>query len=98
MTNLLRRLQEDALAKVQAKPDSFVFPSQQPAPPKTKNGIRRVPLTPDMVGFLRKLKLASKFSQETDFVFTTTVDRCRIATSRCVAGGALVTRPGCRRR
>jgi integrase len=40
--------------------------------PKTKNGVRRVPLTPDMVSFLRRLKLASKFSKETDFVFTTT--------------------------
>jgi integrase len=39
------------------------------APPKTKKGIRRVPLSIDLVAFLRKHKLASKHSQDTDFVF-----------------------------
>src|SRR5262249_39940969 len=39
------------------------------AEPKTKNGVRRVPLSNDMVALLRRHKLASKFSQETDFVF-----------------------------
>jgi integrase len=39
-------------------------------PPKTKAGIRRVPLTPEMVSFFRTLKLASKFSKEEDFVFS----------------------------
>jgi integrase len=38
-------------------------------PPKTRNGIRRVPLTPDLVRDLRKHKLASKFSKDDDFVF-----------------------------
>lgn len=31
--------------------------------------MRRVPLSPDIVAALRKLKLASKFSQDADFVF-----------------------------
>jgi integrase len=39
------------------------------APPKTKSGIRRVPLSAELVSFLRKLKLASKHSGEADFVF-----------------------------
>jgi integrase len=39
------------------------------APPKTKKGIRRVPLSADLVAYLRKYKLASKFSQDSDFVF-----------------------------
>jgi integrase len=39
------------------------------AEPKTRSGLRRVPLSSDMVAELRRLKLASKFSQETDFVF-----------------------------
>jgi integrase len=42
---------------------------QELAEPKTKAGLRRVPLSADMVAELRRLKLASKFSQETDFVF-----------------------------
>jgi integrase len=37
--------------------------------PKTKAGIRRVPLSAEMVAVLRRRKLASKFSQDTDFVF-----------------------------
>jgi integrase len=43
--------------------------THQLTPPKTKNGVRRVPLTPGMVGFFRELKLASRFSQPDDFVF-----------------------------
>jgi integrase len=39
------------------------------APPKTKKGVRRVPLSADLVAFLRKHKLASKFSTDEDFVF-----------------------------
>jgi integrase len=39
------------------------------AEPKTRSGLRRVPLSPDMVAELRRHKLASEFSQETDFVF-----------------------------
>src|SRR5205085_3350514 len=38
--------------------------------PKTRNGIRRVPLTPEMVSFLRKHKLASKWSSDTDPLFS----------------------------
>ena len=37
--------------------------------PKTKKGLRRVPLGDDMVALLRRHKLASKFSQPEDFVF-----------------------------
>jgi integrase len=37
--------------------------------PKTKKGLRRVPLGDDMVAFLRRHKLASTFSQAEDFVF-----------------------------
>jgi integrase len=37
--------------------------------PKTKKGVRRVPLGGDMVAFLRLHKLASKFSQDENFVF-----------------------------
>jgi integrase len=40
--------------------------------PKTRSGVRRVPLTSDTVAFLRRLKFASKFSQDTDLFFTTT--------------------------
>ena len=39
------------------------------AEPKTPKAIRRVPLAPDMVKFLRAHKLRSKFSQDDDFVF-----------------------------
>jgi integrase len=39
-------------------------------PPKTRAGIRRVPLTSEMVAFFRELKLASRFSQPDDFVFS----------------------------
>jgi integrase len=38
-------------------------------PPKTKKSRRRVPLAPEDVAFLRKLKLASAYSQDEDFVF-----------------------------
>jgi integrase len=37
--------------------------------PKTKRGVRRVPLGADMVAFLRRHKMASKFSKPEDFVF-----------------------------
>jgi integrase len=37
--------------------------------PKTKKGVRRVPLGDDMVAYLRRQKLASKYSTEGDFVF-----------------------------
>ena len=37
--------------------------------PKTKNGLRRVPLSADMSLLLRRHKIASVFSQDTDFVF-----------------------------
>jgi integrase len=37
--------------------------------PKTKKSRRRVPLAPEDVAFLRKLKLASTFSQDEDYVF-----------------------------
>jgi integrase len=39
------------------------------AEPKTDKARRRVPLSPDMVALLKKHKLASRYSQETDFVF-----------------------------
>ena len=39
-------------------------------PPKTKAGIRRVPLTNEMVSFFRELKLRSRFSRPEDFVFS----------------------------
>jgi integrase len=39
------------------------------APPKTKKGVRRVPLEPDLVKRLRLHRLASKHSQEGDLVF-----------------------------
>jgi integrase len=39
------------------------------ASPKTPKSVRRVPLSPDMVASLRRYKLASRFSQETDSVF-----------------------------
>lgn len=39
------------------------------AAPKTPKSVRRVPLSSDMVAFLRRHKLASRFSQEGDFVF-----------------------------
>lgn len=44
--------------------------THEPAPPKTKAGIRRVPLVPEMVSLLRRHKLASKFSAGDDFVFS----------------------------
>jgi integrase len=37
--------------------------------PKTRKGLRRVPLSPDLVALLRRHRMASRFSQETDFVF-----------------------------
>jgi integrase len=37
--------------------------------PKTKKGLRRVPLGDNMVALLRRHKLASRFSQTEDFVF-----------------------------
>jgi integrase len=37
--------------------------------PKTKKGLRRVPLGDDMVAFLRRHKLAARFSQAEEFVF-----------------------------
>jgi integrase len=37
--------------------------------PKTPKALRRVPLAPQTVALLRRLRLASRFSQETDFVF-----------------------------
>jgi integrase len=43
--------------------------------PKTKKGIRRVPLTTDMVAFLRRHRLASKHSQEEAFVFASKTGR-----------------------
>jgi integrase len=39
-------------------------------PPKTAKALRRVPLSADMVAFLRRLKLASQHSQDGDFVFS----------------------------
>jgi integrase len=39
------------------------------APPKTKKSRRRIPLTPEDVAYLRRLKLASTFSQDDDYVF-----------------------------
>jgi integrase len=39
------------------------------AAPKTKKGLRRVPLTAELVRRLREHKLASSFSQDGDFVF-----------------------------
>lgn len=40
------------------------------AEPKTEKALRRVPLPTDTVTFLRRNKLASKFSQPDDFVFS----------------------------
>jgi integrase len=37
--------------------------------PKTKKGRRRVPLSAEDVAFVRRLKLASRFSKDDDFVF-----------------------------
>lgn len=37
--------------------------------PKTKKGRRRVPLAAEDVAFLRRLKLASRFSKDEDYVF-----------------------------
>jgi integrase len=45
------------------------------APPKTRKGVRRVPLSPDLVAYLRKHKLASKFSRDSDFVFPSKTGR-----------------------
>ena len=39
------------------------------APPKTPKAIRRVPLTPDLAALLRRHRLSSKLSQDSDFVF-----------------------------
>jgi integrase len=39
------------------------------APPKTKKGVRRVPLSADMVALLRRHRVASERSQDNDFVF-----------------------------
>jgi integrase len=38
-------------------------------PPKTKAGVRRIPLSDELVRFFRELRLASRYSQETDPVF-----------------------------
>jgi integrase len=43
--------------------------SRELAEPKTQKALRRVPLSPELVAFLKKHKFASRFSQETDFVF-----------------------------
>jgi integrase len=43
------------------------------AEPKTPKALRRVPLSPDLVAFLKKRKLASRFSQDEDFVFASNV-------------------------
>jgi integrase len=40
-------------------------------PPKTKNGIRRIPLSPEFVRYLKAYKLRSAFSLDGDPVFTT---------------------------
>lgn len=39
-------------------------------PPKTKNGIRRIPLTPEFVRYLKAYRLRSAHSQDDDPVFT----------------------------
>jgi integrase len=39
------------------------------AEPKTPKALRRVPLSSDMVAFLKKHQLASRFSKNDDFVF-----------------------------
>jgi integrase len=38
-------------------------------PPKTKKSRRRVPLAPEEVTYLKRLKVASKFSRDEDYVF-----------------------------
>lgn len=43
--------------------------SRELTAPKTKAGVRRVPLAPHVVTMLRKHKLASKFSTDGDYVF-----------------------------
>jgi integrase len=43
--------------------------SREVTAPKTRAGTRRVPLAPHVVTMLRKHKLASPFSTETDYVF-----------------------------
>jgi integrase len=42
------------------------------AAPKTPSALRRIPLSPSMVKFLAAHKIASAFSQPTDFVFAST--------------------------
>jgi len=39
------------------------------APPKTPKAVRHMPLAPDLVAFLRRRRLASRFSQDGDVVF-----------------------------
>lgn len=69
------------------------------AEPKTRSGLRRVPLAAHMVAELRRLKLASSHSQETDFVFASREGhRSRIATRSAEHSSLRVTAPDCRRR
>jgi integrase len=49
--------------------------SREVTAPKTKAGTRRVPLAPHVVAMLRRHKLASKFSTETDYVFASKTGR-----------------------
>jgi integrase len=45
------------------------------APPKTRAAVRRVPLSAEMVGYLRELKVASRFSQDDHPVFASKTGR-----------------------
>ena len=52
------------------------------APPKTAKGVRRVPLNAELVAFLRKHRVASKHSQDGDFVFASRAGTAPVTSER----------------